>query len=292
VRLFLLGSTGFIGSRFARMFSGAYEIVTEMDSEKPEFVDLTSYATTLRFLDELRPHAILNCAGKSYHTASDAADIYESNVLVQLNLHEAIDELKLNPKIVLCSSSAVYRGAKIPVEESSPCLPTTTYAKAKYIQERLALSYHPRQHVVIARLFNVMGPRQSKEFFIPAVVERLVRFRNGETKEVELKTLNAMRDFVFIDDVCGALDACIGRGASGEIYNVCSGTGVGIHEVVEALKGILDITAVPLSTREETVTEGISYQTGSNRKMLEIGWAPSYDIRKSLETIVREEYGI
>ena len=291
MRLFLLGSTGFIGKRFVRMFSDAYEIVTEINREKPEFVDLTSYETMLKYLDEFRPQAILNLAGKSYHTARDDADIYESNILVELNLHEAIGDLKLNPKIVFCSSSAVYRSSTNPVEERFPCLPINTYAKAKYVQERVGLSYHPRQHVVDARLFNVIGPHQSKDFFIPAVIERLMKFRNGETKEVRLKTLNAMRDFIFVDDVCGALGALIDKGTSGEIYNICSGKGASIHEVIEILKGILGISSVPLSAEDEFVREGINYQVGSDRKIRELGWSPSYDLRESFATIVREEYG-
>ena len=291
MRLFVLGSTGFIGKRFVRMFSDTYEIVTEIDGEKPEFVDLTSYEAMLKYLDEFRPHAILNLAGKSYHTARDDADIYESNILVQLNLHEAIGNLKLNPKIVLCSSSAVYRSSTDPVEERFPCLPRNTYAKAKYVQERIGLSYHPRQHVVVARLFNVIGPHQSKDFFIPAVIERLMKFRNGETKEVRLKTLNAMRDFIFVDDVCSALGALIDKGTSGEIYNICSGRGASIHEVIELLKGIMGMSSVPLSAEDEFVREGINYQVGSDGKIRELGWSPSYDLRDSFATIVREEYG-
>ena len=292
VKLFVLGSTGFIGKRFVRMFSGVYEIVTELDGGDQPFVDLASYDTTLEFLDAHRPPAILNLAGKSYHTAGNDADIYESNVLVELNLHEALDHLKLDSKIVSTSSSAVYKSSTDPVDEESPCLPANTYARAKYVQERVGLSYHPRQRVVIARLFNVIGPHQSKDFFLPAVIERLMRFRSGEAKEVQLKTLNAVRDFTFIDDACGALRALVDGGASGEIYNICSGRGVSIHEVIEELKDILSIPTVPLVARDEFVKEGINYQSGANGKMREIGWSPSFDIRKSLETILGEEYGI
>jgi len=291
VRLFVLGSSGFIGQRFVRTASNAFEIVSEMDREKPEFVDLTRYETMLGYLDELRPDAVLNLAGKSYHTAGNDADVYESNVLVELNLHEALDHLHLAPKIVSASSSAVYRSSTDPVDEKSPCLPANTYARAKYVQERVGLSYHPRQHVVIARLFNVIGPHQSKDFFIPAIIERLMKFRSGETEEVRLKTLNAVRDFTFVDDVCGALRALVDRGASGEVYNVCSGRGVSIHEVIGALKDILNIPMVPLAAQDEFVKEGINYQTGANRKMRELGWSPAFDIRRSLETILREEYG-
>jgi GDP-4-dehydro-6-deoxy-D-mannose reductase len=144
---------------------------------------------------------------------------------------------------------------------------------------------------VIARLFNVIGPHQSKDFFIPAIIERLMRFRSGETKDVQLKTLNAVRDFIFVDDVCGALRTLVDKGAGGEIYNVCSGRGTSIHEVIEDMKDILGILTVPLVARDEFVKEGINYQSGANRKMREIGWSPSFGIRKSLETILREEYG-
>jgi GDP-4-dehydro-6-deoxy-D-mannose reductase len=109
---------------------------------------------------------------------------------------------------------------------------------------------------------------------------------------VRLKTLNAVRDFTFIDDACGALRALVDGGASGEIYNVCSGRGVSISEVIEALKDILGMPNVPLVASDTFVKEGISYQTGANGKMRGIGWSPSFDIRKSLETILREEYGI
>ncbi|MFA4947470.1 MAG: NAD-dependent epimerase/dehydratase family protein [Candidatus Krumholzibacteriia bacterium] len=291
MKLFVLGSTGFIGKRFVRMFSGVYEIVTELAGRDRAFVDLTSYDTMLKFLDAHRPSAILNLAGKSYHSAGNDADIYESNVLVELNLHEALDHLNLDSKIVSASSSAVYRSSADPVDEGSPCLPANTYARAKYVQERVGLSYHPRHRVVIARLFNVIGPHQSKDFFIPAIIERLMKFRSGETKDVQLKTLNAVRDFIFVDDACDALRALVDGGASGEIYNVCSGRGISIPEVIEALKDILNISTVPLVARDEFVKEGINCQSGANRKMREIGWSPSFDVRKSLETILREEYG-
>jgi nucleoside-diphosphate-sugar epimerase len=292
VRLFVLGSTGFIGTRFVRMYSEAYEIVTELDEGDLAFVDLTSYDTVLKFLEARKPDAILNLAGMSYHTAEDNAAIYESNVLVELNLHEALDRLRLDSRIVSASSSAVYLNSTDPVDESSPCVPANTYARAKYVQERVSLSYHPRQHVVIARLFNVIGPHQSKNFFLPVVIDRLMKFRRGETKDVPLKTLNAVRDFTFIDDACAALSALVNRGARGEIYNVCSGRGVSIGEVVETLQNILHIPTVPLAPQDDFVKEGITYQAGANRKLRDIGWSPCFDLRKSIEAILREEYGI
>jgi nucleoside-diphosphate-sugar epimerase len=290
VKLLVLGSTGFIGKRFVEMFSGRYEIVTELDGRDEAFIDLIPYDRMRGVLEALRPEAVLNLAGMSYHTARNDAEIYESNVIVQLNLHEAAGELGLSPRVVVCSSSAVYRSSRAPVDEGARCLPANTYARAKYVQERVALGYHPPQHVVVARLFNVIGPRQSTAFFLPAIIERILQYKRGETRSVWLKTLGAMRDFIFVDDVCTGLATLVDRGASGEIYNVCTGTGTSIGEVIDHLRRMLGIAELPLEPQDDSVREGIDYQVGSNKKMLDAGWSPAYDVSKSLEAIM-EEYG-
>ena len=291
MRVLVLGSNGFIGSRFVRLFSDQYEIVAESyDGSQPGH-DCTIYENAASIVDACRPDAIVNLAGKSYHTASGEADMYESNLLVQLNVHEACSRLRLRPAILLCSSSAVYASSTDPVDERAPCAPANTYAKAKYIQERIALSYHPAQPVVIARLFNVIGPFQNPEFFVPSIIHRLVRYQKKEAPTVPLKTLNAMRDFVYIDDVCGALDALVKRGAPGETYNVCGGIGISIQRVIDIAAGKLGIADLVLDAREDSVKEGISYQVGSNTKLLALGWKPRYTIEDSLEAIIREEYG-
>ena len=291
MKLLVLGSTGFIGKRFVEMFSDRYRIVTELDGLETQFLDLIPYETMLRVLDSCRPEAVLNLAGMSYHVARNDAEIYESNVLVQLNLHEAAEELGLDPRIVICSSSAVYRSSRNPVDEGSRCLPANSYARAKYVQERVGLSYAARQRVVVARLFNVIGPRQSREFFLPAIIERILAYQKGETATVRLKTMNAIRDFIYVDDACAALSTLVEKGRAGETYNVCTGSGTSIGDVIEHLKSILGIFELPLEPRDDRVKEGISYQVGSNKKMLDTGWSPAYDMRKSLEEILTEEYG-
>lgn len=253
--------------------------------------DLTAYDEVLAILSKCKIDAVLNLAGKSYHKTQNDAEIYESNLLIQLNLHEAINQLGINPKIIFCSTSAVYKSSLKPVDENSFCLPRNSYAKAKYIQERIGLSYHQKQYVVIARLFNVIGPFQSKNFFIPAIIDRVIRYKNNEITAVKLKTLNAMRDFIYIKDVCSALSFLIEKGERGKIYNICTGEGIYIEGIIKILKEILNISELPLEPEGNYVVEGIDYQVGSNKKMRELGWAPEYSINDSLKEIVKEEYG-
>lgn len=286
MQLIVFGAEGFIGKRFIEIFCNKYDIISLKNSP-----DLTTYDEVLAILSKHKPDAILNLAGKSYHKTQSDTEIYESNIIIQLNIHEAVNQLNLNPKITFCSSSAVYKSSMEPVEENAVCLPANTYAKAKYIQERIGLSYHPKQHIVIARLFNVIGPFQSKSFFVPAVVDRIIRYKNNEITTIKLKTLNAIRDFIYINDVCSALSILIDKGISGEIYNVCRGEDVHIEKVIEILKEILNIPEFPLETEEDYVKEGINYQVGSNKKLLEFGWTPLYDIKASLKEIIKEEYG-
>ncbi|MBN2185072.1 MAG: NAD(P)-dependent oxidoreductase [Candidatus Krumholzibacteriota bacterium] len=291
MKLLVFGADGFIGRRFVEFFAGKYQIIPIHDYIEKEFFDLTVYDNMLTIIDKHRPDAVLNLAGKSYHTASDNADIYESNVLIQLNLNKAVEESGLKSRIVFCSSSSVYKSSLEPVGEDASCIPMNAYARSKYIQERVSLSYHPDQQVVIARLFNVIGPGQSRDYFIPAVIGRMIDYKNGKTAAVKLKTLNATRDFIFIDDVCSAISTLIDNGLGGEIYNVCCGRGVPLDEVLELLKIMLGLSELALEVQEDHVEEGINYQAGSNRKILDLGWAPSYDIKRSLEEILKVEHG-
>lgn len=295
MRLMILGGGGFIGRAFKRLFRDVYEM-TSVDispvnrDEVGEMVDLTDYTSLLSFIDKHKPGALLNLAGKSYHKAQNDAEIYESNLLIQLNLHNAVEELGIKPRIVFCSSSAVYQSSPSAVSESSYCRPPNSYAKAKYMQERIGLSYHPGQCVVIARLFNVIGPFQDKSFFIPALIHRLMRYKRHEIPTVRVKTLKAMRDFIFIDDVCSALAVLLEKGLSGEVYNVCTGEGTSIETVIGRLKDGLGLGELPLEVEADYVKEGIDFQVGSNAKMRALGWKPKYDLGAALAEILREEY--
>jgi len=291
MRLLVFGAQGFIGNHFNEMFHAIYEIIPAGSRSHKNKRDFTVYEDVFSVLDEYKPDAVLNLAGTSYHKTRDDAEIYENNILIQLNLHEAINQLKLNTKVILCSSSAVYKSSINPVDESSFCLPLNSYAKAKYIQERVGLSYFPEHDVVIARLFNVIGPYQNNSFFIPTVISRIISYKQHEISEINLKTLNAMRDFIYIRDVCSALGFIIDKGVSGEVYNVCRGEEVSIEKVIEILKAILDIAELPINVQDGYVKEGITYQVGSNSKIKNLGWSPKYDIRESLEEIIRGEYG-
>lgn len=289
-RLLVLGARGFIGRRFVELFGGNYDIILFEDKINEQYKDLTAYKEIYEILKQYRPDTILNLAGKLYQKDQNSARIYESNLSIQLNIHEAVNHLNLNSRIVFCSSGAVYHSAREPVDENSECLPLNIYAKAKYIQEKIALSYHPKHRVVIARVFNVIGPNQNKNFFVPGIIDRVLRYKKKEISTVKLKTLNAMRDYIYIDDVCNAINLLINKGVSGEIYNVCRGEGIYIKQVIETLKEILDISELPVAVEEDYVKEGINYQVGSCEKIRKLGWAPSFCLKDSLKEIIREKH--
>lgn len=290
-KLLVLGAGGFIAGRFIEMFGDRYVIVPVVSDADGRNPDLSIHEECYPLLEEHRPDAVLNLAGKSYHSSEDDGGIYESNALVQLNIHQAVHRLGLRTRTLFCSSSAVYESSTGPVDETDSILPVNSYAKSKLMQERVALSYHPAQEVVIARLFNVIGPFQNENFFIPTLIRRVLEFRDGKAAAVRLKTLNAMRDFVDVDDVCAAIDLLMEKGESGEVYNVCRGEGVPVEKVIEIIKGMLDISDLPIDARDDHVREGINYQVGSNGKISRLGWTPEYGIERSLERILREEHG-
>ncbi len=93
MRVLVFGAGGFIGKKFIDMFCDKYDIIPVISDEDVKNPDLTDFATLLSILNKCKPDVVLNLAGKSYHAAQDNAEIYESNVLIQLNLHEAINQI-------------------------------------------------------------------------------------------------------------------------------------------------------------------------------------------------------
>ena len=88
---------------------------------------------------------------------------------------------------------------------------------------------------------------------MPAVIDRMISYKNNKITAVKVKTLNAMRDFIYINDVCSALNVLLEKGVSGEIYNVCTGRGTYIEEAIKILKELLNILELPLEVERNDV---------------------------------------
>jgi GDP-4-dehydro-6-deoxy-D-mannose reductase len=141
----------------------------------------------------------------------------------------------------------------------------------------------------MTRSFNHIGPGQKDIFVIPSFAKQLVEIRKGIRKDKRLVTgdITVVRDFLDVRDVAEAYYRLFTGGVKGEAYNICSGKGVSLREVIDIMCGILDIEIV-LETDPKILRPNdnkIIY--GSNEKLKKAtGWKQKIELKKSIEDII------
>jgi len=210
-----------------------------------------------------------------------------TNVLGTLNVLEACRAGGVE-RLVCVSSSEVYGSAAYtPIDEQHPLQGQSPYAASKIAAEKLAQSYALSFEVpvLIVRPFNAFGPRQSARAVIPTIVAQVLT-----ASEVRLGSLWPVRDFTFVaDTVEGLLAAARSDARPGEAFNLGSGTGVSIEEVVRRVMRLAgrELPVVGEAARvrpdrsevKELVCESAKARTG-------LGWRPAHSLDDGLRAAI------
>jgi GDP-4-dehydro-6-deoxy-D-mannose reductase len=169
--------------------------------------------------------------------------------------------------------------------------PVSPYAVARVSQEMLSKVYSEAYGVdlVITRSFNHIGPGQKDVFVVPSFAKQIAEIKKSGQKNGVLSTgdLEIVRDFLDVRDVVHAYYLLLTGGRKGRIYNVCSGRGVALREVVNELGSIAGV-------KIETETNPAFIRPSDNRIIIgsnqrlreEIGWIPAISLRQSLQDIL------
>jgi UDP-glucose 4-epimerase len=205
---------------------------------------------------------------------------------------------KFGKRVLVASSSEVYgdHREERPLAETDRRVygPTTEkrwlYADSKAMDEHLALSYHLEQEldVVIVRLFNTVGPRQSGRYgmVIPRFVERALA---GEPLEVHGDGTQT-RSFCHVADTVRALAGLMDTAElSGEIFNIGSTERLRIIDLAERVKQATasrsEIAFVPYErVYEQGIEDTLHREPAIDKIRSAIGWTPD----RSLEDILAD----
>ena len=258
MKYLITGGAGFIGGHLAErllgmgrrvlvlddLSTGRYENVSALEG-RPEF--------ELRVASVTDPEAVERCV-----VACDAVFHLASAVGVKLVVDEPVKTIetivngtdvvlrlaRYRRRVLLTSSSEVYgKGSRVPFSEGDDCVigPTTTrrwaYACHKMLDEFLALAHwhQARLPVVVARLFNTVGPRQTGRYgmVIPRFVAQAIA---GEPITVYGDGTQS-RCFAHVRDVVAALIALMDHPeVRGEVFNVGNDEEVTILELAERIR--------------------------------------------------------
>jgi UDP-glucose 4-epimerase len=204
--------------------------------------------------------------------------------------------------ILITSSSEVYgKGTKVPFGEDDDCVmgPTNkrrwAYACAKALDEFLALAhwYHSRLPVVVVRLFNTVGPRQTGRYGM--VIPRFVRQAlHGEQITVYGDGCQA-RCFAHVHDVVSALIALMGTAeARGQVFNVGNDEEITMLDLAKLVKEMAgsrsDIVLVPYSAAYGENFDDMQRRLPDlSRIQGLVGYRPAHDLKTILEDVILYE---
>ncbi len=178
-------------------------------------------------------------------SAADApAEAWSVNVVGAVTLLSEVARRRaagtLDPRVLVVGSAQQYGrhdAADLPLVETAEQRPLTVYAASKAAQEVAALQAFRADGVqlVATRSFNHSGVGHDDHFLLPALVRRVLAIRRGARDTIHIGNGDTIRDYLHVADVVDAYLALLDRGVAGEVYNVCSGIGVGVRELTECV---------------------------------------------------------
>jgi len=238
----------------------------------------------------VRPDRIFHLAAQSFVPTSweSPAETLGTNIVGQANLFEAVRKLKAggyNPVIQIACSSEEYglvHPDEVPIKETNPLRPLSPYAVSKVGQDYLGYQYFKSYglRVIRTRAFNHSGPRRGEVFVDSNFAHQIVAIEAGaQPPQIKVGNLDAVRDFTDVRDVVEAYWLAAERGEPGEVYNIASGKGVTIQQMLDRLIGLstakgITVVADPSRMRPSDVPVLIG-DAAKLRKLT--GWSPKRD---------------
>jgi GDP-4-dehydro-6-deoxy-D-mannose reductase len=307
----ITGFSGFVGRHFLEFLENnrIEAVVRGLDIRSPDFrydcfehikcyfeeTNLVCQGEVERIIYEFQPDYVLHLASFSSVAFSwkEPTISFQNNTNIFLNLLEAARKTNVSARILSIGSSEEYGDVDkedLPLTEDHPLKPGSPYAVARVSQEFLSQIYTSGYglDIVMTRSFNHVGPFQKDIFVVSSFVKQLLRMRNeGGNRELITGDPEIIRDFTDVRDVASAYYLLLTQGETGGIYNVCSGIGISLKEIIYKICDVLDID-VDIHVDPNLLRPNDNrIIIGSNEKIRSnYGWSPKYVLEESLKDLI------
>ena len=298
----ITGVNGFVGQYFAAYLKEkephsqilGVDLILSADTLSDHFLqlDLKDKERVSHLIADYQPDYIVHLAAISSVAESwkAPATAVLNNTSAFLNLVDAVRQFDLESRILSIGSSEEYGIYDIPIKEYFHLHPKNPYAVARVEQEYLAKLYvdHFDLDIVMTRSFNHIGPKQNKNFVIPSILNGFMDILNGKNDNVlTVGNVNVVRDFLDVRDVVDAYYQILKYGEKREVYNVCSGYGVRLRDVIDFVSEKLGVFPKILVDPLKLRSNDILFVVGDNSKLKqELMWQPKFELNQTLTDMI------
>ncbi|SCZ44442.1 MULTISPECIES: NAD-dependent epimerase/dehydratase family protein [Burkholderia] len=297
MRALITGGFGFIGSHLTRhlLDKGWGVTVVDLEGAAP-CVALPMEKLTVINGPYYAPEVIAQCSGEidvCFHLASSVGpalsnekivfDI-ETNLIGTVSLLDALSPKQIRRFVYISSGGTVYGTVpSVPISEDQHGFPTCSYGIVKkaveYYLHLYSKIYGMRYNVI--RLANPYGVGQRLNYNQGAIANFIGKIINNVPLEI-WGDGSVIRDYIYIDDVVRAIVAAAESDAENEIFNIGSGVGLSLNQIVKILR---DDFQLPFE---------VKYQASRNvdvpvnilditKALAKLNWRPEVDVKSGIE---------
>jgi len=292
VRVLVTGARGFVGQRLLPRLAAEGWRVRGVDRE----VDVAQAGALAEVVADCAPDAVIHLAAISFVPDSqrDPAASFRVNFLGTRHLLEAVRLRAPRARVLIVSTGHVYGAAsgEARFDESAPLRPDSPYARAKAAADLLAHRYAERGlDVVRVRPFNHTGAGRPEHFVESSFARQIAEIAAGRrAPRLTVGNLDAVRDFLDVEDVVGAYLRLLDRAVPPGLYNVASGVGRSVAELLDTLLELaglgrrgtaLEVEVDPARWRpaDRSVGDAAKLRTAT-------GWSPRVAFRDTLRALL------
>lgn len=270
INLSVFGATGYIGSNYCRMYPD--NILIPRGQRHPESADILYLISTTT----------------NQNVFQDLQIDIDTNLKI---LTEVLSHCKRKDTVFnFVSSGFVYGNDIVDEKEDDPCDPTGFYSITKRCEESMVISYCKTFGIKyrIFRLGNVFGidPTVTPGKNVLGYMIRCLK-NNDPIKLYEGG--DYQKDYMYVDDVCRAMDELMVVGKTNEIYNIATGVSRSFREIIEYCKEKVDskseIVDIPFPEDQDYLQ--IKNFTMDVDKLSSLGFVPKLDIDTGLDMMCK-----
>ena len=302
MKVMITGGSGFVGSHLCdELIKDGHEIIVlvRTDAKKQnikhildrirlEYVDITNSVDLENSIEKNKPDIIFHLAGETSHKKSFENPMFDVDVNAKATLCilEKIRNLNLKCRFILGSTFIVIgRPETLPIDEQTPCSPTTIYGANRLASEHYCKIYHNVYDIdtVVFRITNSFGPREQYETPTKNAVNYLI-YKAFKKEEVTIFNKGEFfRDLIYISDVISALKIIMLKGKSGNLYWISGGQKIWFKEFGKWLGTFTGCQVRYVDPPKYTEKVDVGNFLVNNSKLKSLGWEMKVPVQDGIQ---------